>query len=359
MMKKKSMVLICSYIVILSLLLGGCGSAQSSVTPTPYPTAVRKTYTVQRGDIVIDTEFFGRVTPLALATVAFQMDGHVGDVYVQVNDTVKKGELLADLEELKTLQAQTVEISDAIKRAQISLQIAQLTLEKLKSEGGSIFDIQIQEKQVELAQMDLNEVLIKYGIDPSTNALEALDAGVNKAKIFAPTDGVIISVVNPGRGVSTSTIAFTIGDGTQSEILATIDPGKVDVTLKDMYEGMPVEISANSNPSLKWSGKIRQLPSPYGTGSSDDTNIHIVFDTSPSAEDVKSGDTVTILVEQANKTGILWLPPAAIREVGGRTFVIVDGTNGAKRIDVEVGLKTADKVEITSGLEEGQTVIGQ
>jgi macrolide-specific efflux system membrane fusion protein len=207
--------------------------------------------------------------------------------------------------------------------------------------------------------MDLNEVLIKYGIDPSTSALDALDASVNKAKVFAPVDGVIISGVNPGRSVATTTVAFTIGDGTQSEILASIDPGKTDETLKNLFEGMPIVVSPNSKPSLQWNGKIRQLPSPYGTGSPDENTIHIVLDQIPSSADLKFGDTVTVLVQLANKTGILWLPPAAIREVGGRTFVIVDGTTGPKRIDIEVGLQTADRVEIISGLDKGQVVIAQ
>jgi RND family efflux transporter MFP subunit len=358
-MKEKALVTISSILIILSLLLVDCGTDQSDVTPTPYPTPVRKTYTVERGDIVINSELFGSVTPLALATVNFQMDGHVGDVYVQVNDIVKKGQLLADLVELKTLQSQSVETTDAIKRAEIALEIAQLTLDKLKSEGTSSFDIQIQEKQVELAQMDLNEVLIKYGIDPSTNALDALDASANKAKVFASVDGVIISGVNPGRVVATTTTAFTIGDGTHFEILANVDPGKGDETLKNLYEGMPILVTPNSKPNQKWNGKIRQLPSPYGTGSADDSTIHIVLDQTPTVGDLKFGDTVTVLMELANKTGILWLPPAAIREVGGRTFVIVNGSNGPKRIDIEVGLQTADRVEIISGLEDGQVVIGQ
>jgi multidrug efflux pump subunit AcrA (membrane-fusion protein) len=358
-MKKNYLVSLSCLFLIFSLLLVGCGTDQSDLTPTPFPTSVKKTYSVQRGDIVINVELFGRVTPLALASAYFQMDGHVGDVYVQVNDAVKKGQLLADLVELKTLQAQTVEISDSIKRAQIALQIAQLTLEKYKAGGASGFDIQIQEKQVELAQMDLDEVLIKYGIDPSTDALDALDASVNKAKVFAPVEGVIISGVNPGRAVATTTVAFTIGDGTQSEILASVDPGTSDETIKNMFEGMPVVVTPNSQPNLQWSGKIHQLPSPYGTGSSEDKNIHIVLDQIPSAGDLKFGDTVTVLVQQSNKIGILWLPPAAIREVGGRTFVIINGTNGPKRLDIDAGLKTADKVEIISGLEEGQVVIGQ
>jgi membrane fusion protein, macrolide-specific efflux system len=358
-MKKNHLVSFYSIFLILGLLLVSCGTDQSDITPTPFPTPVRKTYNVKRGDITINVELFGRVTPLALETVFFQMDGHVGDVYVQINDTVKKGQLLADLVELKTLQATAVEISGAINRAQIALDIANLTLEKYKSNGSSSYDIQIQEKQVQLAEMDLTEAKIKYGIDPTTNTLDALDASVKKAKAFAPADGVIISGVNPGRLVATTTIAFTIGDGSQSEILATIDPGKVDETLKNLFEGMAIVVAPNNKPDLKWSGKIRQLPSPYGTGSSDDKNIHIVLDQAPPAGDMKSGDTVTVLVQLANKTGVLWLPPAAIREVGGRTFVIVNGTNGPKRIDVEVGLKTVDRVEVTAGLEEGQVVIGQ
>lgn len=356
---KKNYLFISIFLIIISILLPACGTSQGDVTPTPFPTAVKKTYTVQTGDIVIKVELFGRVTPLSLATVHFLMDGHVRDVYVQVNDTVKKGQLLADLVELDELQAQTIETSDAIKRAQIALQITQLTLEKLKAEGASSFDIQIQEKQVELAQMDLNEVLSKYGIDPSSTELSELEESVNKAKVFAPMDGVIISGVNPGRAVTTTTIAFTIGDGTQSEILATIDPGKIDATLKNMFEGMSVVVTPNSAPNLKWSGKVRQLPSPYGTGSSDDTDIHIVLEQVPTTGSLKSGDTVTVQVEQANKTGILWLPPAAIREVGGRTFVIVNEANGPKRIDIEIGLQTTDKVEIVSGLEKRQVVIGQ
>jgi RND family efflux transporter MFP subunit len=358
-MKIKALVTISSTLLIFSLFLTGCGKAVSDVTPTPFPTPVRKTYTVLRGDVVINVELFGRVTPLALATVNFQMDGHVGNVYVQVNDKVKNGQLLADLSELKTLQSDTIETTNAIKRAQIALDITQLTLEKYKAEGASDFDIQIQEKQVELAQMDLVEVLIKYGIDPSSDALDALDASVNKAKVFAPLDGVIISGVNPGRTVATTTIAFTIGDGSKSEIIASLDPGKSDETLKNLFEGMPIVVTPNSKPTLQWKGKIRLLPSPYGTGNSDDNTVHIVLDQSPSAGDLKFGDTVTVLVQLANKTGILWLPPAAIREVGGRTFVIVNGPNGPKRIDLEIGLQTTDRVEIISGLEEGQVVIGQ
>lgn len=90
-MKKNPLVSIASLGLVFIFFLAGCGTATEVATPTPYPTPVKKTYTVQRGNIVINADLFGSVTPLALETVYFQMDGHVGNVYVQVNDTVKKG----------------------------------------------------------------------------------------------------------------------------------------------------------------------------------------------------------------------------------------------------------------------------
>jgi len=359
-MKKSFFISSFSLLLVINILLVSCAAAQSTATPTPYPTPVKKTYTVQRGDIVINADLFGSVTPLPLETVYFNMDGHVGNVYVQVNDTVKKGELLADLVELQGLLATATTTQDAIQRAEDNLSIAQLTLEKDKANGASTYDIQIQEKYVDLAQLDLNEALVKYGIDPKiTDPFAELQAQVDKARVYAPADGVIISGVNPGRAVSPTTAAFTIGDGSQSEILASVDPTKSDQQLKNMFEGMPVVVTPNSQPSLKLNGKIQQLPSPYGTGNSSDTNVRVVLDQVVPAGELKIGDTVTVSVQLANKAGILWLPPAAIRVVGGVTFVIVNGASGPKRIDVEVGLQTADRVEITSGLQEGQVVIGQ
>jgi macrolide-specific efflux system membrane fusion protein len=359
-MKKNPLVSIASLCLVFTFFLASCGTATVVATPTPYPTPVKKTYTVQRGNIVINADLFGSVTPLALETVYFQMDGHVGNVYVQVNDTVKKGELLADLQELQGLLATATTTQDAIQRAEDNLSIAQLTLDKDKANGADSYDIQIQQKYVDLAQLDLNEAEVKYGIDPkSTDPFGAINAQLDKARVYAPADGVIISGVNPGRAVSATTVAFTIGDGSHSEILASVDPTKSDQQFKDMFEGMPVVVTPNSQPTLQLSAKIKQLPSPYGTGNSNDTNVHVVLDQAAPAGALKIGDTVTVSVQLANKTGVLWLPPAAIREVGGVTFVIENASGGAKRIDVEIGLQTADKVEITSGLQEGQVVIGQ
>jgi len=121
---------------------------------------------------------------------------------------------------------------------------------------------------------------------------------------------------------------------------------------------MPVTVIVDARGSLELTGTIRQLPSPYGTGESEEHVIHVVLDVPPSEDTYQSGDKVTVQLVLASKTDVLWLPPDAIRSAGGRTFVIVNSDSGPKRVDIEIGLQTRDRIEIVSGLEEGQVVVG-
>src|SRR5215212_325834 len=343
----------------LTLFLTSCGTqVASEVTPTPFPTPVRPTFTVQRGDITVEAKLIGRVTPLALQTVYFQINGQVREVYANVNDVVKEGQLLGELAEAQELRAKADETRRTIRRAQIDLEIAQLTLEQYKSEGRSTNEIKIQELQVELAQMKLDEVLQSLGIDPNSPVLDELEAQVAQARAFAPADGTIIAAANVGRNVTPATPAFVLGDPKKLEVVATLDGSKGDTEVKEMFEGMPVTITLDTSPDVKLSGTIRQLPSPYGTGASDEDTIHVVLDSPPSASTYQTGDNVTVIVLLASKEDVLWLPPEAIRSAGGRTFVIINSGSGPQRVDVEIGLQTRDRVEIVSGLEEGQVVVG-
>ncbi len=352
---------ICRACVLLgAVILVGCagGAGQRSATPTPYPTPVRTTYTVQRGPLRIEATLVGRVLPLAQQTVYFPISGHVGEVYATVNDTVKQGQLLAELTETADLQKKADQARRAIRRAEIQLEIARLLLDKYRSEGRSSYEIRMQELQVELAEMDLAEVYESFGLDPQGDALAQLDAMVAQGRVYAPIDGTVIAAVTSGRAVTPTTPAFIIGDVNQLEVVAQIDSNRANEQLKEMYEGMPVTVTPNLRPDLQLTGKIRQLPSPYGTGNRDDLTIRIVLDEPPSPQTYQAGDDVTIQIVLADKSDVLWLPPDAIRQMGGRTFVVIPGENGPQRVEVEIGLKTFQMVEILSGLQEGQVVFG-
>ncbi len=83
----------------------------------------------------------------------------------------------------------------------------------------------------------------------------------------------------------------------------------------------------------------------------------MVLDAAPSIATYQSGDKVTVKLVLASKDAVLW-SAEAIRSAGGRTFVIVNSDSGPKRVDIEIGLQTRDRVEVVSGLTEGQVVVG-
>ena len=354
---KRNLILV---FVALAVMLTGCGGGQivSEATPTPIPTPVRPTFTVQRGGITLEAKLSGHVSPLALSTVYFQINGQVREVYANLKDVVKEGQLLGELAEAQDLRAKADETQRTIRRAQIDLEIAKLTLEQYKTQGRPETEVKIQELRVELAQMDFDQLMQSLGIDPNAPATDELDAQVAQARVFSPVDGTIIAAVNVGRNVTPTTPAFVLGDPNKLEVVAELDASKGDKEVKEMFEGMPVVVTLDAKTDVKLTGSIRQLPSPYGTGESDDRSVHIVLDSRPSASIYQTGDKVTVIVQLASKQDVLWLPPDAIRSAGGRTFVIVHSDSGPKRVDIELGLQNRDMVEIISGLTEGQVVVG-
>jgi len=66
--------------------------------------------------------------------------------------------------------------------------------------------------------------------------------------------------------------------------------------------------------------------------------------------------SVTVVIDEHQN--VLWLPPAALRTFQGQDSVLVEAGGVQRRVDVRLGLKSADRVEILEGLSEGQVVVG-
>jgi RND family efflux transporter MFP subunit len=364
-MRRKVLLILLLTLAVLAVSCSTSAEAPAEPTPTPLPTAVKPTFTVQRGEITIKSDLAGRVVPVNSKPASFEIDGKIGNVYVQVGDKVEQGQLLADLDTLKTLEAEWAKASteakyeetvsnNIVERAEIKLKIAQLALESLKAQGANSAEIQIAELQERLAQMDLDEIKANPALHTATAQAEELKAAMTDAQLKSPLAGYVVEAPKPGQAFKAGAGAFQIGDVSQLEIgaLATED------VLKQLTEGMTVTVVfEGTGNKQQYTGAIRQLPYPYGTGSGAD-DVRVVLDVNAAQGGYQLGDRTLISAVLQDKSDILWLPPQAIRNVGGRTFVVVQDAKGQRRVDVTLGLQVYDKVEILSGLTEGQVVVG-
>ncbi len=227
------------------------------------------------------------------------------------------------------------------------------------------YDIQSQQKRVALAQLEVER--LQKGVDPRleqavTRAeldLADLQAQITDTLILAPFDGRVMAVsIAAGDAVEAFKPVLVIADPAELEVTAELSAEEMG----RLSEGQAATLIPLEYPGQEISGAIRSLPYPYGSGGSAmglegaDRTTHLTVDFGDLA--VEPGDLVRVTVVLERKENVLWLPPAAIRTFEGRKFVIVQEGAGRRRVDVTLGIESEDRVEIVSGLEEGDVVVG-
>jgi macrolide-specific efflux system membrane fusion protein len=331
---------------VLTLFLAGCSAQPQAevATPTPLPTPViptKPTYTVQKGEVVRKSEFTARLVPVVQQELYFKTGGRIQSVLVQKGDQVKKDQVLAQLE------SGTSDVD--LRRAQINLETAKLNKELYMMDANKFS----KEYPIYLKMKD-------YDIELAQLALDELNAKIDTTQIKAPFDGTVLSVyITPDTSVEAYKSVIVLADLNNIEVSADL----TSTDLQVLQEGMPVQVYAVSGPATVLNGEIRKLPYPYGKASqssqneTQDTSTRVSLSDPPAKANLTLGDLVRVQVVLEKKDNTLWLPPQAIRKFEGRRFVVVQDGSGQRRVDVTIGITSDDRVEITDGLTEGQTVV--
>lgn len=355
--KKLTMVL---FVIVCIMVFTACGEGQEislkkvQPTVTPIPAVQveieRPTYTVERGTIVRTVDFTGRLSPIQEFPLLFGASGRIGEVNYKVGDMVEEGAIIAALDYAADLQRDKRLNEIALRRAEIAVERAQLYLDDtLERSPNNENEIQLREWELELAQLSYEEVQIRM-----SEQQETIDA----ALITAPISGLITELT---ARVNKNAEEFSAVGSIADVSATTIRVDSYSISIDELTEGMAVSFYLYNNPSDTFTGVIRQLPYPNGTGPARDTDkyVYIDFDDPSLSEGMNLGERFEMTAVVGTATDVLWLPPAAIREFSGRTFVMVQDGDIQRSVDVTLGLTNGKMTEIVAGLEEGQVVIGQ
>ena len=230
---------------------------------------------------------------------------------------------------------------------------------KIAQQGHAQLDMQVAESNVLEAQVYLR--LRDYDVELAQLMLDEINTRMDTTQVKAPFKGTLLSVyVIPDGSVEAFKTVMVLADLTKLEVSA--DLTKTD--LQELQEGMPVKVAALSRPAAWLMGEIRKLPYPYGMADTtitqnqiQDTATRVSLHNDIATANLSLGDMVRVQVVLERRASALWLPPQAIRKYEGRRFVVVQDSDAQRRIDVEIGITSDDRVEILEGLEVGQIVI--
>ncbi len=214
--------------------------------------------------------------------------------------------------------------------------------------------------EVEYWQTDnpVGEVFMsKLALADAEARLALARKSLEAVELRAPFAGQVLSLgIAPGSSVKSFQAVLTLADPARLEIRAI--PAAEDLNLLGIGQSAVVRLSSQQGKDL--TAKITGLPLVLSTTSStgsQDTSVHLTLDESDVL--LQLGDAATILVTIDTRENVIWLPPAAIRTFQGENFVFVESGGLQRRVNVTLGLNSGDRVEIVSGLEEGQSVVGQ
>lgn len=245
-----------------------------------------------------------------------------------------------------------------VKDAEADIAEAQAALEQLRSLPDP-FAVKQAERAVEMAQIALAEARARAVVDPepqarleqARKALSEINTQLEARRLYAPADGEIAEIlVQAGVGLQAGDTVMIFLDPSLPADTREIWVSQVG-DAANLQVGQDAAISFMRYSDRVVAGKLARIVTDAASGLS---MVQISYD--GGAVQTDPGDAAMVAIELARRVNVLWLPPSAVQNDGTRFVIVRDGGDD-RRAEVEVGIEADARVEIVSGLTEGQTVV--
>ncbi len=343
---------------------------------------------VDRRDITQTVKASGEIRARVSVDLSAHVVAKIEELYVAEGQAVEAGRPFLELEKdaftaaAESWRAQLRQAETQVRKAEIDLANAENQLRRTRRlfEEGIVSEEQIEASELARAsaELQLDEARDRVA-NARANLTKALD-DLSKTTLYAPISGRVVElnaekgeVVVSGMMNNPATKIATVAD--LSELLAELDVDETEIVQVALDQ--PVTVTVDAMPERTYHGRVVKLGSSGSTraGRGDVTFFEVDVLLEDGDERLRPGMSVRAELEVASREETLVVPVQAVLEReaaegeegddegtrrGGEStvqgvYVVEDGR--AVRRPVETGLSTVTHVEITSGLEEGETVV--
>lgn len=300
-MKKKVLIIagVLMAAVVVLLIIKPFGKKEAAVS--------FNTVKVERGNITNSVTATGTIEAITTVNVGTQVSGILQHVYVDFNDVVKKGQLLARLDET-SLKAQLEQSQSQVDQAQAQLNFQEATFKRLKA---------LYEKEL-IAQTDYDQALYNFenskaSLSNAKSALARTQVNLEYATITSPIDGVVLNrAVEEGQTVAASfntpTLFTIVNDLTQMEVQTSVD----EADIGKVQQGQRVEFTVDAYSDMKFEGTVSQVRLQPVTTNNVVTYVVILSAPNPEKK-LMPGMTASAIIYVEEKKNTLTLSGKALR----------------------------------------------
>lgn len=334
--------------LIGAAVLGAC----SKTEPAPDPVRAVRTITLSPQTAGGAYEYAGEVKARTESRLSFRVGGKMLKRLVDLGDTVKAGQLLAQLDARDLRLGQdAARAAVAAARAGYEQSAADYRRYKDLADQGFIGPAELDRR--EMAMKTSRAQLDQAGAQASVQGNQA-----GYASLVADASGVITGVdLEPGMVASAGTPVLRLAHDGPRDVVFSVPEDRVAVV--KALAAQPGRFSVRL-----WGATDAPLPATIREISAAADPVTRTFqvkaDIGPAvASGVRLGQTATVLMELPQTVGIARLPLSALREAQGRSAVwLVDRASmTVKSQDVTLAGADGNDAVITAGLAPGQIVV--
>jgi HlyD family secretion protein len=357
-----------------------------------------------RENVISSISSNGKVESIAPFIVRAQLDTFIERISAVEGQTVKKGQLLLELN-VKDAAAQLADARSKLLRAEDDLRAAQAggrSDEAAKTEGQLAAAIALRDRlqrkhdsrqrlitqqaatkdelavnDLELAKADdqvkqltaaKQEFVRGVKLDANRTSLQveqlrsqvaSLEGKVRDGRIAAPADGTLYSLpAKAGDYVKVGDLLAEMADLHKVRVRAFID----EPELGGLEPGEPVRITWDALPNRTWMGKTQVIPKQVVARGARSVG-ELLCEVDNDKLELLPNINVNVRINSHERINVLTVPRGTVEGDGGQRFVFVVLRNALgvgkatlQKREIRVGIADATNYEVLSGLQEGEMV---
>ncbi len=387
-MKKKWIVTGIAALVLVGAGVVAKAKGSNKEEPKESPFRLGK---VTASDLQVSVREVGVVDPLNKVEVKSTVSGRVIALHVREGDQVKKGDLLAEVEPDVTQAQSLSDVTSSVTQAELKLRDAEraLAAQQRLYDNGLLGKENLRDFEAsrDLAAHDLDAARTRYRIVEDHGIPIDAAGGVQRARVVAPMDGVVIArgvelgetVTSGVSSFNAGTVLFTVAD--LQSLVIKVNLNEVDIA--KVHVGQPVRLTLDAYPQRSFEGKVRFV-APAATL----VDKIKVFETEISLAELdpsfRTGMSANVEILGERRDKALSIPLEALQRREGEVVAYRlkkdlpekdvakarDGLGGKSKytwlsehwqdyfepVKIEAGIATLERVEVVAGLGENDEV---
>ena len=282
------------------------------------------TETVHRGNLTLNVLANGTLQPTRAVNIGSELSGTVNRVLVDVNDRIKKGQVLVELDTAKlsdqvlrsraslaAMQAQLAQSTATVKEAQAGLarfeEVARLSGGKVPSAT------ELDSARAGVERAVAAEASARANVAEARAAASTDETNLSKASIRSPIDGVVLTrTVDPGNAVAASLQAVTLFTVAEDLAQLRLEVNVDEADVGSVKIGQKASFTVSAYPSRRYPATITRVA--FGSTKTDNVVTYVTYlEVNNTDLSLRPGMTAAATIVATERIGVLVVPNTALR----------------------------------------------